>query len=126
MPFDPADLILGKLAFPARHRFGADLRKIYSRRGVAAPELTHFRRRQHCLRIEVDLEVPANFFHRSGWFMHEPFVLDDQSRNFRVADAPGQFRSDPPMRDYVVSREASGLSCFFQRDLRRENGARVP
>ena len=57
--------------------------------------------------------------------MHQPFVLDHESRNFRVANAPGQFRSDPPMRDYVVSREASGLPCFLKRDLRRENGAWV-
>src|SRR6185295_3181600 len=103
----PPDLIIGKLAFPARHRFGADLRKVYPRRGVTAPKPTHFRRRQHRLRIEVDPEIPANFFHRYGWFMHQPFVLDHHSRDFPVAETPGQFRSDPPMRDYVVSREPS-------------------
>src|SRR5215831_1408738 len=126
MPFDPPDLIPGKLAFPPRDRFGADLRKVYARRGVAAPEPTRFRRRQHCARIEVDPEVSANFFHRTSWFAHKPFVLNDQPWNLRVMDAPSQFRSDSPMRDYVVSREASCLSRILQCDLRCEDRAWVP
>src|SRR5262249_51217566 len=88
MPFDPTNFIFGKLAFPARHRFGADFRKVYARCGVAPPELADFRWSQHRVRIEVDLEIRANFFHGPGRFPNELFILDDEPGNFSVANAP--------------------------------------
>src|SRR5262249_28380534 len=121
MPFHPADFILREFAFPARHRFGADLREVDPRRRVAAPEPTHFCRRQHCVRIEVDLEISAYFFHRPAVSMPALCVATHGPRTPRLANARGHFRRDPPMRDYVINGEAPSASRFLQRDLRGEN-----
>ena len=63
---------------------------------------------------------------KAFWFTHQSLVLDDEPRNFPVADALGQFRGDPPMGNHIVGRKAAGLARFLQRDLRRENRPRIP
>src|SRR6266481_6845114 len=125
MPFYPSDFVFRKFTLPPCRRFGADLRKINPRRGVTAPELPYFSGRQYGVRIEVNLQIGANFFHRSGGFADQFFIRDDQTGDLAVAYTPGQPGSYPPVGDHVISRESSCLSRFLQRDLRRENGARI-
>src|SRR5262249_24410150 len=117
MPFDPTNFIFGKHAFPARHRFGADFRKVYARCGVAPQDVPDVRWSQPRLRIEVDLEIRANFSQGPARSPNQLFIRDAEPGTSSAANAPSFFCGAPPVRYDVVSGEPSRLSRFFQRDL---------
>src|SRR6266481_3070560 len=103
MPFYPSDFVFRKFTLPACRRLRADLRKVNPRRGVTAPELPYFRGGQYGVRIEVNLQIDANFFHRPGRFADQFFVRHHETGDLAVAYPPGQPSSYPPMRDHVIS-----------------------
>src|SRR4029077_14503769 len=125
VPFYPSDFIFGKLSLPPRRWFRANLRKIDPRSGVTAPELSHLGRGQHGGRIELDLQIGADLFHRTSWFAHQLLVRHHKTGDLSVAHPPGQSGGHPPMGDYVIRRKPARISRLLERNLCRKDGSRI-